>query len=606
MAVSEGQRLAEEFACPICLASPLVDPVTVQCGHSLDRACLVACLRRGYKNGCPVCREPMSRRTPGVSVLLQDAIARLCPTELRQRRERLMYEELEEGRANKAVLACLVKRLRDPEEYRDVGSLMPMLSLFVSVLTEGGHSPDNVSAEHALTELSSTVWTLLQRPPLPNSPEALQAALEAFVGDVDTLTGHVAKAGALMGELEGLTRSAISGCESLWSMLCPNTESPERHWHRLHLGVSLLENLVLEAVQMREQQRLTSGLLTSAAGVFLAILSEARSALAAGTSSTDISRAHIAALRSVGSLAVLVGHEKAVLGRVWDDLRSELVAAMHIDMGVAVAAAAARASGALLDAHICPSEALGSLLQQLLGGVHALLVRREVADDAASAQQLLALLGDVHRSVPEGAGCDAIARSVVGEGRFTTTCSIIASAGKAATVEQQHLPLGVLQAWEGVMVFLKAIPAADAMVGLLPWVESVVAFLTSALAASDNIEVSEPAIRVLGDVLLLASKAPGIASVVTSWLRQNPEIVFRACGTHGGCIPTERQPTPSQLLVQRCAQQLGLPFQPGPLPGTGPLPVFGGGSLGAGSVASWQGASTHRRGRQIIRRRARG
>ncbi|CAE8657461.1 unnamed protein product [Polarella glacialis] len=565
---SGAEGTVDDFTCPICLVSPIVDPVTSPCGHSFDQACFAAFLRRSHRrSGCPVCRKPLAGATPEVSLLLRDALARLYPQEVRQRRESQMHEELEGGHASVAVLTCLAARLRSAFACTDVGSLTLMLSLFIEALTgstndnsNNNSSAKNVDASRALLALIDAAWSLLKRAPCSADAEALPAVVEDLVQAVETLVDHLLDshpqtAGDL---LDGMVGTAVTNFTCVWSSAPHDCAGRDSRGQSLRLSVLLLECLLLALGRL--QRRLRGQTVVGAAGMLLATLCEARAASAGDGCSSELASARVAAFRAAGSLAVLVGSRVADAELVWADLREELVGAVcHGD--VPSAAAAAQACGAFLDAELCPPESLGAWLARLLLGVHVQLATPEAAADSASARRLLALLGDSHRFVPGGASSQVLAE-LVGDGRFSASCSLIESAGRVVNGDHVLL-LGVLEAWEGVIAFLKGIPATDVEVGFAPWVGQLVTLLVWALmqglpdAAGSHIgqeEAFESIVTVLGDLLQLTSQVGGaLSAALLPQLRQQPLALERACGP-----ASTGERSASQRWVHTLCCQLGL------------------------------------------------
>lgn len=488
-----------------------------------------------------------------------------------------MYEDLESGKASPTHLASLVQRLRAVEVCTDIGSLLPAVSLLVDAILADQPHEGNVGIRHAAKELNDTAWILLRRPPSQSSSDSLPSLLEALVVSTERLVDAAAET-LREDDLESLTSAAVSGCECVWSMPDASTGHDNRGL-RFRLSLSLLEGLVLAGIQA--ELHFSSNLVTSIAGVLLAMLCDTRA------SSDQSQAARVIAFRTVGSLAARSRTRAAGPDSVWKDVCEEIARAVCEDADPAAAGAAAQAAGALLDALRCPGAHLGSWLPLLLRGAQDRLETPEVASWAAVARQFLSLLGDAHRFVPEGSAHDAVAQSVVGEGRFNRSCSLIYSAGASVSLDQQ-LVLGVLEAWEGVIAFLKGIPSTEVEAGFEPWAASVAVYLARVFSSFTEEEIVGTAVSVLGDLLQLAVKVRGcIAQRIVSIFQQHPSLLRRACGDPS--LPGGAR-TSVQNWVAGSATALGLSTA-----GAGPgLASFGGswgGAAAAGSAGSHPGAA---------------
>ncbi|XP_008120630.2 bifunctional apoptosis regulator isoform X1 [Anolis carolinensis] len=83
--VANPRRLsASEFSCHCCY-DVLVEPTTLNCGHSFCRHCLALWWAASKKNECPECREKWEG-FPRVNILLRDAIEKLFPDAIEQRK----------------------------------------------------------------------------------------------------------------------------------------------------------------------------------------------------------------------------------------------------------------------------------------------------------------------------------------------------------------------------------------------------------------------------------------------------------------------------------------------------------------------------------------
>ncbi|XP_066545600.1 bifunctional apoptosis regulator isoform X1 [Amia ocellicauda] len=83
-----GSLVSEnEFSCHCCY-DVLVDPTTLNCGHSFCRHCLAQWWESSRKNECPECRDKWEG-FPKVNILLRDAVLKFFPGDVRRRREEI-------------------------------------------------------------------------------------------------------------------------------------------------------------------------------------------------------------------------------------------------------------------------------------------------------------------------------------------------------------------------------------------------------------------------------------------------------------------------------------------------------------------------------------
>lgn len=79
------QISVSEFSCHCCY-DILVNPTTLNCGHSFCRHCLALWWVSSKKTECPECREKWEG-FPKVNILLRDAIEKLFPDAIKLRLE---------------------------------------------------------------------------------------------------------------------------------------------------------------------------------------------------------------------------------------------------------------------------------------------------------------------------------------------------------------------------------------------------------------------------------------------------------------------------------------------------------------------------------------
>eukprot|EP00069_Balaena_mysticetus_P007082 bmy_05420T0 len=85
---SSPQISVREFSCHCCY-DILVNPTTLNCGHSFCRHCLALWWASSKKTECPECREKWEG-FPKVNILLRDAIEKLFPDAIRMRSEDIL------------------------------------------------------------------------------------------------------------------------------------------------------------------------------------------------------------------------------------------------------------------------------------------------------------------------------------------------------------------------------------------------------------------------------------------------------------------------------------------------------------------------------------
>ncbi|KAG9349845.1 hypothetical protein JZ751_026198 [Albula glossodonta] len=79
-----------EFSCHCCY-DILVNPTTLNCGHSFCRHCLALWWESSRKNECPECREKWEG-FPKVNILLRDAVEKLFGNVVRRRKEEIQAD----------------------------------------------------------------------------------------------------------------------------------------------------------------------------------------------------------------------------------------------------------------------------------------------------------------------------------------------------------------------------------------------------------------------------------------------------------------------------------------------------------------------------------
>ncbi|CAM4655854.1 unnamed protein product [Caretta caretta] len=129
-AASPVESLQEEATCPVCLEY-FTDPVTLECGHNLCRACSAQCWEGpDTAASCPQCRETVQQRNlrPNRQLANMDPIWRV-----RKRRE--------------MRIGCLTRvGRRNIQELLESGSVT---TLYPVAHEESSGFPTSISAQHA-------------------------------------------------------------------------------------------------------------------------------------------------------------------------------------------------------------------------------------------------------------------------------------------------------------------------------------------------------------------------------------------------------------------------------------------------------------------------
>ncbi|XP_063171078.1 bifunctional apoptosis regulator [Candoia aspera] len=82
------QISVSEFSCHCCY-DILINPTTLNCGHSFCRHCLALWWMSSKKNECPECREKWEG-FPKVNILLRNAVEKLFPVAIGQRKDDIL------------------------------------------------------------------------------------------------------------------------------------------------------------------------------------------------------------------------------------------------------------------------------------------------------------------------------------------------------------------------------------------------------------------------------------------------------------------------------------------------------------------------------------
>uniref|UniRef100_A0A8C2RVI5 Bifunctional apoptosis regulator n=1 Tax=Capra hircus TaxID=9925 RepID=A0A8C2RVI5_CAPHI len=144
-----------EFSCHCCY-DILVNPTTLNCGHSFCRHCLALWWASSKKTECPECREKWEG-FPKVNILLRDAVEKLFPDAIRMR-----FEDIQQ---NNDIVQSLA-RLSPPAAHSRIRKLASLLFLcskvlvaFPQVVLLVYHWSSRESERHLLVHKAVARWT---------------------------------------------------------------------------------------------------------------------------------------------------------------------------------------------------------------------------------------------------------------------------------------------------------------------------------------------------------------------------------------------------------------------------------------------------------------
>lgn len=122
------------FDCQVCF-SLLCEPVTIACGHTFCRTCLISSLVKNKKR-CPVCRTPCHTSARGrvVNLLLQSMLTQYYPVSYSKRLEEI--KQIEEVERHQLPLFCFNEVMFPNQPYR-LHFFEPRYRLMVQRALEG-------------------------------------------------------------------------------------------------------------------------------------------------------------------------------------------------------------------------------------------------------------------------------------------------------------------------------------------------------------------------------------------------------------------------------------------------------------------------------------
>eukprot|EP00929_Paragymnodinium_shiwhaense_P050912 TRINITY_DN25630_c0_g1_i7.p1 TRINITY_DN25630_c0_g1~~TRINITY_DN25630_c0_g1_i7.p1 ORF type:complete len:494 (+),score=53.79 TRINITY_DN25630_c0_g1_i7:102-1583(+) len=463
-----SQEDLSHLTCPICLEEPLLDPVTPQCGHSLDLRCyeLLIVSRRP---ACPICRGSLSRSEKlQPSVALRACIDGHYGEAVQKRREEPIWQELNEGRPSKSAITYLLDHLKVDRMQSGGCSSLPtavqMLLVLCGALTRedagvssrpGDTKQLSPEVRDSLVPLSEAVWARLSSPLLTvheaeNLLRAVQELGEAAPSSqLARLTGLVLEQGQLQWAV------AENGAASTGQL---------SDWHRTVVVSSALEALLRAAAERRPRVTLSKAHIESAAALLGEHVSkdcatsaeEEQQFIASEDASTESLRASI--FDAISHLLLIGRLSHAELSSAtWSRLKAALRDCIsNVDEahpGFAAVRAACRACGSLLETLPVAKHIDSEWTAKLAQGLHRQLEGPTIIGDDATARHLLSLLGDVYSiDLANDQMKGAYIPALVGpEGRlFHVSISFALSAAQhadgSATPRALQLRLGALEA----------------------------------------------------------------------------------------------------------------------------------------------------------------
>ncbi|KAM6423769.1 bifunctional apoptosis regulator isoform 1-T2 [Liasis olivaceus] len=152
-----------EFSCHCCY-DILINPTTLNCGHSFCRHCLALWWMSSKKNECPECREKWEG-FPKVNILLRNAVEKLFPVAVEQRKD----DVLQNHEATRSLAAFQKYGSDQPTAAPSAGRMnAPAGGFFSGVLTAltcvavvllGYHWSSRESEDDLLVHKPVTKWT---------------------------------------------------------------------------------------------------------------------------------------------------------------------------------------------------------------------------------------------------------------------------------------------------------------------------------------------------------------------------------------------------------------------------------------------------------------
>uniref|UniRef100_A0A452EK92 Bifunctional apoptosis regulator n=1 Tax=Capra hircus TaxID=9925 RepID=A0A452EK92_CAPHI len=162
---SAGPQISiNEFSCHCCY-DILVNPTTLNCGHSFCRHCLALWWASSKKTECPECREKWEG-FPKVNILLRDAVEKLFPDAIRMR-----FEDIQQNNDIVQSLAAFQKFGNDQtpsaphtgrgNQHRGGGFYSGVLTALtgVAVVLLVYHWSSRESERHLLVHKAVARWT---------------------------------------------------------------------------------------------------------------------------------------------------------------------------------------------------------------------------------------------------------------------------------------------------------------------------------------------------------------------------------------------------------------------------------------------------------------
>lgn len=524
----------DHLTCPICLEAPFVEPVSMPCGHTLDLRCFerVAATRQPK---CPVCRAAISKATAAFpNLALRTCIERHYEAPLRRRWQDSIWEELHAGKPSSKALNFILEQLKGG----DKASVATQMLLAISGSCVGTLAEVPAEVISALLPLSEAAWAALRSACEGGAVGAGVLQCESLIQALQEMGGAAPDARLLL----RLVELALEQCQILWAVAdnggvggevsaslheCDEdgAENIEPCWCAV-LAASVLQALF--SAGKRLALELPKDYASSAVGVLGEIISLSGGVTLCGVFDT------------VGAFLLASKPTRADLeGPSWKRLRTGLLDGLSsrvVGSGeqpeLPDIRAAARACAHVLYEGASVGFLDAGWTELVLQRAHERLEDPHTVVDDSTARHLLGLLGDLYSFLPSTVTSEREAVIVVLVGpagkRFHKSWSLARSAAEqadeSASPRRKELHLGALEAFEGLLGFLRQLPDEDAARGFVSQAVEMLSILDRRLLGAHVSEELASCFRVLEHVVQLCTRdASGVPWCgVLARLREQP------------------------------------------------------------------------------------